>query len=61
MSNIFPEILAYEGHPVDAERAERRGAVEEPCDDLYICRIVGSIHRMWWAPPVYGMLGFSHV
>src|SRR5260221_11987357 len=36
-----------------AERTEGRRRVEEPCQNLYVCRIICWKHRMGRAPPIY--------
>lgn len=53
LPNILSKFLSGERHAMHAERAEWRRRVEEPCQDLYIHRIICRVHRMGRAPPVY--------
>ena len=60
LPDLDSELLADEGHPVDAERTQWRGVVEEPGDDLDVGSVVGRVDRMWWLAPVCLYVSVMH-
>ena len=51
-ADLLAQFLASKRHAVDAERAERRGRVEEPGEDLDVCRVLRGKRRVDRFAPV---------
>lgn len=52
LSDVLAQLFPDKSHPVDAKGCQRRGMIEEPSDDLYICCVVRSVYRIRRSSPV---------
>ena len=52
LPNLHTELLPDESHAVDAKRTEWRRIVQEPGNDLHVCRVISGIDGVWRFAPI---------